>query len=66
MNKCIVTGGCGFIGSHVAERLVNDGNQVVILDNLSNGNLKNIEKIKKKIKFVNLVLKKLKDVKNVH
>ena len=48
MSKYIITGGCGFIGSHVAERLVNDGNKVVILDNLSNGNLKNIEKIKKK------------------
>ncbi len=69
MNKCIVTGGCGFIGSHVAERLVNDGNQVIILDNLSNGNLKNIEKIKKKVKFVKCDISKkglwLKNFKNV-
>lgn len=35
--KCLVTGGCGFIGSHLADRLVGLGHQVVILDDLSTG-----------------------------
>ena len=41
--KTLVTGGCGFIGSHLVDRLVNDGHEVVILDNLSSGSLRNIE-----------------------
>jgi UDP-glucose 4-epimerase len=52
MKKCIVTGGCGFIGSHLAEKLIALGYQVIILDNLSNGTLLNIKYIKKKIKFI--------------
>ncbi len=41
--KTIVTGGCGFIGSHTVDRLVNDGHEVIILDNLSSGSMRNIE-----------------------
>jgi UDP-glucose 4-epimerase len=41
--KCLVTGGCGFIGSHLAEQLLNGGHQVVVLDNLSCGRMSNIE-----------------------
>jgi UDP-glucose 4-epimerase len=41
--KALVTGGAGFIGSHLAERLLKDGNEVIIVDNLSTGSLKNIE-----------------------
>ncbi len=44
--NCIVTGGAGFIGSHVAERLIADNNRVIILDNLSNGKLENITNLK--------------------
>jgi nucleoside-diphosphate-sugar epimerase len=36
--KILVTGGAGFIGSHLVERLVNDGNEVVVIDNLLRGN----------------------------
>ncbi|HRR98040.1 MAG TPA: SDR family NAD(P)-dependent oxidoreductase, partial [Candidatus Syntrophosphaera sp.] len=44
--KILITGGAGFIGSHLAERLVEEGNQVVVIDNLSTGRLENIESIK--------------------
>ncbi len=40
--KTLVTGGCGFIGSHLAEQLLAEGHDVVILDNLSCGRMANI------------------------
>ena len=40
--KALVTGGAGFIGSHLAQKLVADGNEVIVVDNLSTGSLKNI------------------------
>jgi UDP-glucose 4-epimerase len=42
MSRFIVTGGCGFIGSHVAERLLAMGHAVVIVDDLSSGHEANI------------------------
>jgi nucleoside-diphosphate-sugar epimerase len=49
MAKYLVTGGLGFVGSHLSEELVNQGHDITILDNLSNGQLSNISKIKDKI-----------------
>ncbi|MBN2137456.1 MAG: GDP-mannose 4,6-dehydratase [Sedimentisphaerales bacterium] len=43
--KALVTGGAGFIGSHLAERLLRDGNNVVVVDNLSTGRMSNIERL---------------------
>lgn len=40
--KCLVTGGAGFIGSHLVDRLIKDGNEVGIIDNLSTGKKGNI------------------------
>ena len=41
--KAVITGGAGFIGSHVTEKLINEGYQVVVLDNLSTGRIENID-----------------------
>lgn len=41
--KALITGGAGFIGSYLAQRLLADGAEVIILDNLSTGSLKNLE-----------------------
>jgi len=49
--KYLITGGAGFIGSHLAEKLIARGNQVVIFDNLSTGSANNLSGIKDKIKF---------------
>ncbi|MHC4214829.1 MAG: GDP-mannose 4,6-dehydratase [Planctomycetota bacterium] len=49
--KVLITGGAGFIGSHLAERLVGQGDEVVVIDNLSTGKLGNIEKIWEKAGF---------------
>jgi len=48
----LITGGCGFIGSHLAEKLVELGANVTILDDLSTGNLDNIQNIKQHITFI--------------
>ncbi|RLC23000.1 MAG: hypothetical protein DRH21_07590, partial [Deltaproteobacteria bacterium] len=50
-NKALVTGGAGFIGSHIVDALVAEGCDVVVLDDLSSGSLSNLEHIKNKITF---------------
>lgn len=64
--KYLVTGGAGFIGSNLAERLVGEGHTVTVVDNLSTGNLKNLRAVKKKIKFIKSPVAKIlknKDIK---
>jgi len=46
-----VTGGAGFIGSHLVEKLVSRGDHVTVLDNLSTGNLKNLKNVRDKISY---------------
>jgi UDP-glucose 4-epimerase len=41
--KCLVTGGAGFIGSHLVDRLLADGHEVVVIDNLATGRRDNLE-----------------------
>ena len=50
--KCLVTGGAGFIGSNLVDRLVKLGHQVIVLDDLSTGRLSNLLQVKNKIEFV--------------
>jgi len=50
--KIIVTGGAGFIGSHIVEALVKRGAKVVVIDNLSTGKKQNLISVADKIEFV--------------
>jgi len=51
--KSLVTGGAGFIGSHIAEYLAQRGDDVTVLDNLNTGKKENLAEINDKINFVN-------------
>jgi dTDP-glucose 4,6-dehydratase len=46
MSTCIVTGGAGFLGSHLCDHLLSHGHRVICLDNLDTGSLQNIEHIR--------------------
>lgn len=45
MARCLVTGGAGFIGSHLSERLISHGHHVVVVDDLSTGRSRNLQSI---------------------
>ncbi len=45
--KALVTGGAGFIGSHVVDRLLEEGYEVTAVDNLSEGHLENLAHLKR-------------------
>ena len=49
--RYLITGGAGFIGSHLAERLLKDGHHVMILDDLCTGSMHNIEHLKADHRF---------------
>ena len=49
--RYLITGGAGFIGSHLAEALIARGDQVIILDNFSTGSTNNLSAVRAKIKF---------------
>jgi UDP-N-acetylglucosamine/UDP-N-acetyl-alpha-D-glucosaminouronate 4-epimerase len=62
MEKMVVTGGAGFIGSNLSEHLVNQGYSVSVIDNLSTGRMQNLsgwsEKAGKKFRFLHLDINK--------
>src|SRR6478736_5125355 len=45
MTRCLVTGGAGFIGSHLTEQLLELGHEVVVLDNMSTGRQSNLDRV---------------------
>lgn len=49
--KCLITGGAGFIGSHISEKLLGRGDEVVIIDDLSTGRFENIAHLEKDERF---------------
>lgn len=52
MKTILVTGGCGFVGSHLCRYLLARGDRVMVIDNLSTGSLENIQDIKDKLFFI--------------
>jgi len=50
--KYLITGGAGFIGSNMVHDLVGEGHKIIVVDNLSTGNLENLAEVKDKIKFI--------------
>lgn len=52
MNKVIITGGAGFIGSHVVEHYLKNNFSVCVLDNLSTGRIENLNEFKNSIEFI--------------
>ena len=65
MKNCIVTGGAGFIGSNLSQKLIELGHKVTVIDNLSTGIESNLKKVKEKINFKKLDISKIKDLDQV-
>jgi len=60
MNKCIVTGGAGFVGSNIVDELVKRGDKVIVIDNLSTGKKENVNP---KAEFHEIDLRDLEAIK---
>lgn len=58
LSKVVVTGGAGFIGSHLVEKLLEFSDEVIILDNFSSGNMENLRSVRdnKKLRIIRLDL----------
>ena len=64
MQKCLVTGGAGFIGSHIVKALVKRGDQVRVLDNFSTGNPDNLKAVREDIEVIDGDLRNSSDVRD--
>jgi dTDP-glucose 4,6-dehydratase len=66
METAVITGGAGFIGSHLCRKLLNEGFEVICIDNLITGSLKNIEQIKdhENFSFINHDVTKFISIKS--
>lgn len=74
MAKHIVTGGAGFIGSHLVDRLMENGEEVLVIDDLSSGKRKNLDKwieserfslLEKKVQKINVIPREFTDAKAI-
>ena len=63
--KYAVTGGAGFIGSHLVKKLAERGNEVIVIDNLNTGKKQNIEKISKKIDFFEVDIRNFSAIEDI-
>ena len=63
--KALITGGAGFIGSHLSDKLIESGHEVVVIDNLANGTMANIKHLldNKNFKFYEFDIINLEDIK---
>jgi len=50
--RVLVTGGAGFIGSHLCEGLVRDGHEVTVVDDLSNGHIENLKRVERDVVLI--------------
>jgi len=63
--KYAVTGGAGFIGSHLVKNLVEHGNDLIVIDNLNTGKKKNIEKFSEKIDFFEVDIRDFNAIEDI-
>jgi UDP-glucose 4-epimerase len=63
--KFIVTGGSGFIGSHIARYLVKQNHEVIVIDDLRRGSLENLDDIKDKINFQKINILNFQEIKKI-
>ena len=65
MTKILVTGGCGFLGSHLVDKLVNLNHTITVIDNLSNGKISNLNDSLKKSNLLKQIYLKMVSGKNI-
>ena len=63
--KSIITGGGGFIGSHLCELLLKEGHEIIVLDNFSLGKIDNLKNFKNKITIVKKDIRDLNSINNL-
>ena len=63
--KYAVTGGAGFIGSHLVKNLVERGNEIIVIDNLNTGKKKNVKKNFKKINFFEVDIRDFSTIEDI-